>query len=106
MNLPVSPDDSRAFLLAIGLGAIVGVMFGGWIMTALHRLMMALVKLTLFGAVMVIGIFLWNGYQASRPPQYAPSMQTYQALPRALPTRYPTYQEPAVAPSSERWWEQ
>ena len=106
MDLPITPDSGRAFLLAMGLGAIVGTMFGGWVMTALHKLLMTLVKMSLLGAVVVIGVLLWNGYQQSRQPQYASSAALYHAPPTAMPTYNSSYRTPIVTPTSDRWWEQ
>jgi len=106
MNFPVSLDDQSTLLLAAGLGAIVGVLFGGWIMTALHKLMMGLVKLALLGFVVVVGIFLWNGFQKPRPVNYPLHTQPYQMLPTTQPIRNPTYHQPPAIQTPDRWWEQ
>ncbi len=106
MDLPIALDDRSTLLVAIGLGAVVGVLFGGWVMTALHKLLMGLVKLALLGVVVLIGIFLWSEYQGSRPSEYSPSIPPYgpsAAAPRLIE---PASHETVPAKRSGRWWEE
>ena len=105
MNLPLSSDDGHTLLLVAGLGAIVGVMFGGWVMGLLHKLLMTLLKFTLLGAVVVIGLALWNGYQAQQNTTVAPRQSAEdQPTTQSVPPR--EYQTPDRQPARSRWWEQ
>lgn len=99
MNLPLSPDDGRTLILAIGVGAMVGVMLGGWIMTALHKLMLGAVKVALIAAVVVGGVWLWSGYQAT-------SRATGPTPYRSSTGIQSSHEEPPPVPMGDRWWEE
>jgi predicted lipid-binding transport protein (Tim44 family) len=106
MDFRFNPDDGRVFLLAIGLGAIVGVIIGGWVMTALQRLVMALLQVALLGAVAAIAFALWNHYRGFPPPDFsslAPSSGS--ASDRPL-SPSPSHPQAAPKPVSGRWWEE
>jgi predicted lipid-binding transport protein (Tim44 family) len=106
MDFHFTPDDGRVFLLAIGLGAIVGVIFGGWVMTALQRLVMALLQVALLGVVAAIAFALWNHYRGSPPPVFSaitPSSRSASDRPLSPP---PSYSQAAPKPISGRWWEE
>lgn len=105
MSISLSPDDGRALLLAIGLGAIVGMMFGGWVMTALYKVLMAVVKMSLFGGLIVLGVLLWNGRYATPRQQPLPTATTNYAQ-TDLQASSPISPHFSPVPSTGRWWEQ
>lgn len=105
MPPPASLGDGQIFLLAIGLGAIVGVMLGGWIMAALHKLMMVLVKLALLGAVLVICLMLYSGYQGSQPAHHHPVLNAPSVTRLPPHAKKQLQQAPPPPTSTGRWWE-
>ncbi len=106
MDSLISLNDHGTLLLAIGVGAVVGVLFGGWVMTTLHKLLMALVKLVLLGGAVLIGVFLWREYQGSHPSEYSPSKSAYSppaAPPQLIESTY--HDPPPSQPPGSRWWD-
>lgn len=91
-------------LLAIGIGAGVGVLAGGWLMTALSKFLLVIVKLGLIALVVAAGWWLWTAHQNGLP----------------IGSAQPRYQHPAIGndrrwepspPTSsdlrnDRWWEE
>lgn len=104
LNLPVSPHDGQGLLLALGVGAIAGAMLGGWVMNSIHKLMFAAVKMVLLGAVVIVGVSLWNRSQQSR------SQTPHESAGHSEPDRYSqqTTSQPERQPNDpqDRWWEQ
>lgn len=88
----------------MGLGAIVGVIFSGWIMSMIQKLMIVLVKTALLGAVVVLGILLWNNSQTNRPEQ--PQAPPYQSLGGVRAADYQPEGSSSTADDQRRWWEE
>lgn len=88
----------------MGLGAIVGVIFSGWIMSMIQKLMMVLVKTALLGAVVVLGILLWNNSQANRTEQ--PQALPYQSLGDVRAAEHQLEGSSSTADDERRWWKE
>lgn len=104
MTFPLSPDDGRSFFLAVGLGVIVGMIFGGWVMSMLHKLLMVFVKTTLLLAVVAISLVLWKGYQSRHQPSSHPPAQVYSQMTNRSTQKVQT--TPVKQSMEGRWWEQ
>lgn len=99
----MSLDHPNTFLLAVGIGTVVGVLFGSWILSAAHKLLVLLTKLALLGAVVVIAILVWNSFQQ------APERQDLTSHPGYPPTSSNSksgYSNPPPKQPSDRWWEE
>lgn len=106
MMFPMILDDQSKLLVAVGLGAVLGVLLGGWIITFLHRLLMGVVKVVVLAAVLVAGVFLWSACRSTeRPPSsFEAADQGYPAsVFKSFVPDPPVERRPA---HSDRWWEQ
>lgn len=104
-DLSLPAGDGARLLAALAIGGVLGVIVGGWVISALHKLMMGLVKVGLIVAVFALGFLLWKGFYSSQQPAPSAGVPTYSASAPSGTPAYDAYPPIDPAGSSGRWWE-
>lgn len=93
--------DRNILLIAVGVGVIVGVLFGSWLVMALQRLLAIAVKFAVIGCVILVVVTMLNTMKFQ---QRAPGNSQQVSQPVAGAVIQTHTQTPVPAASTKPWW--